>query len=80
MFSYHRVVPPCEEGERVLVLTELLPDFRPHALELPFQHDDDGLPAQLQQVQQAPSDKNPRANTLMMSCTIQDKVCSCQNV
>lgn len=36
-------MPPCEYGQAVLVLTELLLDLRPHAFGLTLQHDDDGI-------------------------------------
>lgn len=51
--SYHRVVPPGEYGEAVLVLTEQLLDLRPHAFGLTLQHDEDGPLTQLQQLQKA---------------------------
>lgn len=41
--SYHRVVPPCEDGEAVLVLIELLLYVRTHAFELTLQRDQDRL-------------------------------------
>jgi len=56
MNSYHRVVPPGEYGEAVLVLSEQLLDLRPHAFGLTLQHDEDGPRTQLQQVQEALSE------------------------
>ncbi|TNN87039.1 hypothetical protein EYF80_002794 [Liparis tanakae] len=49
MNSYHRVVPPGEDGEAVLVLSEQLLDLRPHAFGLTLQQDEDGPRTQLQQ-------------------------------
>lgn len=54
--TYHRIVPPDEYGEAVLVLTKLLLDLRPQAFALTFQHDEDGLLAYLQQVQKTLSE------------------------
>lgn len=58
---YHRVVPPGENGETVLVLTELLFDLRPHPLVLTLQHDEDGPLTQLQQVQEALPENTQRS-------------------
>lgn len=52
--AHHRVVLPCENGQAVLVLAELLLDLGPHAFGLALQRDeDDGMPTQLNQVQEA---------------------------
>lgn len=60
--TYHRVVPPGEYSEAVLVLAKLLLDLRPHAFALTLQHDEDGLLAYLQQVQKTLSEnKNTQA-------------------
>lgn len=55
--SYHRILPPREYGQSVLLLADQLPDIRPHAFGLTLQHDDDGgMLTQLQQVQEALSE------------------------
>lgn len=61
---YHRIVPPREYGEPVLVLAHQPLDVGPHAFGLALQHDDDGgMPTQLQQVQEALSGSRQRSVT-----------------
>lgn len=69
--AHHRVVLPCENGQAVLVLAELLLDLGPHAFGLALQRDeDDGMPTQLNQVQEALSaqaHKHMRSQRHMMA-------------
>jgi len=50
--SHHRVVPPGEQGDPVLLLPQLPAHVGPGSLNLALQHDDDGPLGDLQQVQQ----------------------------
>lgn len=66
--SYHRIVPPREDGQLVLVLADQLLDVRPHEFGLTLQHDDDGgMLAQLQQVQEALSADRQRSLTATLT-------------